>query len=67
MKEYLYDWVFHYNPYSNQWAAIPRDLYNQYWDDYELEGVIRSSSYNTLLEILHKTEGNDIEKKLNID
>lgn len=67
MKDYLYDWVFHYNPYTKNWAAIPRDLYTQYWDNYNLEGVIRSSSHKTLLEILQKTEGVDIEKKLNIE
>ena len=66
-KDYLYGWVFHFNPYTKKWAAIPRDLYNLYWDDSELEGVIRSSSFSTLLEILQKTDGEDIEKKLKID
>jgi hypothetical protein len=67
MKDVFYNWVFHFNPYTNQWAAIPRDLYNQYWDDYELEGIIRSSKFSTLLEIIQKTEGEDIEKKLKLD
>jgi hypothetical protein len=67
MKENLYGWLFHFNPYTKTWAAIPRDLYNQYWDNYELQGVIRSSKFSTLLEILQKTEGEDIEKKLNIE
>lgn len=66
MKECFYNWVFHFNPYTKQWAAIPRDLYNDYWSNYELEGVIRSSKFKTLLEIIQKTEGVDIEKKLNI-
>lgn len=67
MKEHLYGWVFHFNPYTKQWSAVPRDLYNDYWSDSKLEGVIKSSSFNTLLEILQKTEGVDIEKKLKID
>ncbi len=67
MKEHLYDWVFHYNPYTKQWAAIPRDLYTKYWDNYNLEGIIRSSSHKTLLEIIERTEGVDVEKKLNIE
>jgi hypothetical protein len=67
MKENLYNWVFHFNPYTKQWAAIPRDLYNQYWDDCDLEGVVKSSKLSTLLEIIEKTDGLDIEKKLNID
>jgi len=67
MKDVFYNWVFHFNPYTKQWAAIPRDLYNSYWDNYELEGIIRSSKFSTLLDIIQKTEGEDIEKKLNIE
>ena len=67
MKECFYNWVFHFNPYTKKWAAIPRDLYTQYWDEYELEGVIRSKSIDTLIEIIEKTEGEDIENKLNVE
>ena len=67
MKKNLYNWVFHCNPYTKQWAAIPRELYNDYWSNYELEGIIRSSKFSTLLEIIQKTDGEDIEKKLNIE
>jgi hypothetical protein len=67
MKECFYNWVFHYNPYTKEWAAIPRESYNKYWSDYNTEGVIRSSQFTTLFEIIQKTEGVDIEKKLNIE
>ena len=67
MKEAFYNWVFHFNPYTKQWAAIPRELYNDYWSNYELEGVIRSNKFSTLLEIIQKTDGDNIEKKLNIE
>lgn len=67
MKDVFYHWVFHFNPYIKQWAAIPREIYNQYWDNYDLDGIIRSSKFSTLLEIIQKTEGENIEKKLNID
>lgn len=63
----FHNWVFHFNVYTKQWSAIPRELYNDYWSNYELEGVIRSSKFPTLLEIIQKTEGVDVEKKLNID
>lgn len=66
-KYHLYDWVFHFNPYTNQWAAIPKNSYNDYWNEHESECIIRSTSFNTILEILYKTEGEDIEKKLNIE
>jgi hypothetical protein len=60
-KVYLQDWVFHYNAIAQGWAAIPRELYNQYWSNYNLEGIIRSSKIETLLQILHKTKGDPIE------
>jgi hypothetical protein len=56
--DYLNDWVFHFNPYTNQWAAIPRETYNQYWNDYKNAGVLRSKHLNTLLDLLHKAKGN---------
>jgi hypothetical protein len=55
--EYLNDWVFHFNAYTKNWAAIPRETYNEYWNDYKNAGVIRSKSINTLLELLHKSKG----------
>lgn len=58
-QEYLQDWIFHYNVFTQKWAAIPRELYQQYWSDYNIEGVIRSSSLETLLSILHITKGDE--------
>jgi len=40
------------------WAAIPRDLYADYWTDYNKQGILRSKSIDTLIAILHKTGGN---------
>lgn len=56
-NEILYGYVFHFNSYTQIWAAIPRDLYNQYWSDSNLEGVIRSSKYETLITLVCKTKG----------
>jgi hypothetical protein len=61
--EILYNWVFHFNPYTKMWAAIPRELYNDYWNDSNLEGIIRSSKYETLITILYKTKGDLIKIK----
>ena len=60
----LYHFVFHFNAYSGLWAAVPRDVYQQYWSDYNIPGVIRSKSIETLIALLHKTKGNvsEIEK-----
>jgi hypothetical protein len=57
---YLEDWVFHFNSFTNQWAAIPRDSYTEYWSDYKNPNVLKSKHLNTLLDLLHKTKG-DVE------
>lgn len=57
LSYYLHDWVFHFNTFSNTWAAIPRELYQAYWSDYNLKGVLRSTEINTLLSILYRTKG----------
>lgn len=67
-NDYLSDWVFHYNSLSEEWCAIPRDLYNQYWNDYNLKGILRSDRFETLLLLLHGTKGDisKIDEKFNI-
>jgi len=64
---YLNDWVFHYSSLRNQWAAIPRETYNEYWNDFSSPEILRSKELDTLLELLHKIKGdkNLIEKLLN--
>jgi len=63
-EDYMHDWVFHFNPYNKLWSAIPRDLYTKYWDNSQLDGVLRSKSLETLLHLLHKGKGdvNEIHK-----
>jgi len=58
IENYLYNWVFHFNAFDGVWSAIPRDVYNQYWNNPNVDGVIRSKSINTLSEIINKTKGN---------
>jgi hypothetical protein len=53
----LYDYLFHYNPYNEKWNAIPRDKYLEYWSSKDVEGVISSSKYETLIELI--TKGDD--------
>lgn len=55
---YLEDWVFHFNSFRNEWNAIPRETYSDYWNDYKNAGVLRSKHLNTLLDLLHKSKGN---------
>lgn len=57
----VYNFVFHFNAYTNLWAAVPRDIYDKYWSDHNLPGILRSKSIDTLLHLLNKT-GGDIEE-----
>lgn len=61
---HLQDWVFNYNPYTKQWAAVPRASYQNYWSNYNTEGVYKSKNINTLIEVLIKSKGDpkEIEK-----
>lgn len=63
-KSLLYNWVFHYNPYKNAWAAIPRDQYDKYRNNSSLESVLYSKDINTLIEILYEIRGNKENIKL---
>lgn len=50
----LYDYVFHFNPYTKLWNAVPRDAYSAYWSDREVKGVLKSKNINTLLELVQR-------------
>jgi len=54
---YLEDWVFHFNSFTGEWAAIPRTEYTDYWNNYKNPKILRSKSLDTLLALLHKSKG----------
>jgi hypothetical protein len=54
---YLEDWIFHYSVHTNEWAAIPRNSYKEYWNNYKHSDILRSKHLNTLLDLLHKSKG----------
>jgi len=57
-KEYLYDWVFTYNPYDNSWNAFKREEFPNYWGfENPPKSLIKSSSVNTILMILDRIKG----------
>jgi hypothetical protein len=55
--DFMNDWVFHFNPYADQWAAIPRDKYTDYWNDFKHHAILRSKHLNTLISLLYKSKG----------
>lgn len=54
---HMYEWLFHFNPHTQLWNAIPRDLQNEYWNNHTLADVLRSKHLNTLLDMIHRTKG----------
>lgn len=62
-KDPLYNWVFHYNAMTNLWNAIPRDHYNEYWDNTDSEFVIKSTQIDTLIDLILKISNNKLDLK----
>ena len=54
---YMFEWFFHFNPYTNLWNAIPRGAQTDYWNNVKHPDVLRSKHLNTLLDMLHRTKG----------
>jgi hypothetical protein len=52
--ENLYDYLLHYNHYTKLWNGVPRELVNEYWNDKDIDGVIKSKNINTLIELISK-------------
>ena len=53
-NEELYEYVFHFNPYNELWSAIPRDSYQQYFNNNEIDGILKSKEYTTLIALILK-------------
>jgi hypothetical protein len=56
---FMYNWVFHFNPFTEIWNAIPRDFYNEYWSDGENPRILRSKNISDLKDLLYKTHGDE--------
>ena len=58
MIKSTYDWLFHYNPYSQLWNMFHREDTVAYWNGEEFKHPHnKSSSLDTLKHILDKTNG----------
>ena len=64
---FMYNWVFHYNPFTELWCAIHRDDYNAYWDSNDCKRCLKSKNISDLKELLYKTKGDaeEVEKLVN--
>lgn len=52
----IYDYVFHYNPHTELWSAIPRDRYVEYWNDRDSIDVLKSKEIRVLIELVNRGE-----------
>ena len=50
----LHDYVFHYNSITELWNAVPREKYNEYWSNNNVEGIMKSKEFATLVEMISK-------------
>ena len=56
MEENIYGYVFHYNPMTQTWSAIPREHYLEYWSNPKGSKFLRSSDIKTLITLIGKGE-----------
>ena len=52
-ENHINNYVFH-KGLDNLWAAIPRDQYVNYFNDYQCTGVIRSIELSTVISLANK-------------
>jgi hypothetical protein len=66
-NNYLYDWIFRYNEYTKNWCAVGRSNYGDLFSKEDSNRVLKSSSIETLIEVINKIEGdiNNIDSILN--
>ena len=53
-NEELYEYVFHFNSYNELWNAIPRDVYHEYFNNFDVAGVLKSKELTTLISLILK-------------
>jgi len=47
----LYQWFFHFNHFTEQWTAVPRDERNNYLNG-TCENCISADNINTCIEVI---------------
>ncbi len=66
-KEFMNDWLFHYNPYTEVWSAFYRQDMVSYFNGEKPQSLLQSNKHATLLELISKGEGDPkkIKKLIN--
>lgn len=60
--EELHNWLFTYNSYTQLWRTTKRENYLDLFSKPETE-FLRSKDINTLMELIIKTGGDEVEIK----
>ena len=55
-KQQLYDYVFHFNPFTENWSAIPRIKYIAYWNDDNHPEIIKNKDIDKLIKQITNNE-----------
>lgn len=53
----LYNWVFNFNPFTQNWRACKREDYNKLFSEPE-SNFLSAKDLNVLIELILKTNGN---------
>jgi hypothetical protein len=61
--EKLEGWIFTFNSFTGKWQATKRENYALLFNDIQNSKVLKSSKFETLQELIIKTDGDS--KKLN--
>ena len=61
-KDFLQDYIFHYNIYTEEWNAFSRDDYNAYWNGNKHIELITGKNINHVVDLLHIRHGTMINK-----
>ncbi len=61
MNEHQIQWVYSYNPFSQEWRACKREHYLELFSNNDSKNVLKSIKIDTLIEIVNKTNG-DLSK-----
>lgn len=59
----LQGWIFTYNSYTEKWMAAKRENYTKLFSDMSSSDVLKSSSFNTLQELIIRTGGDQTKLK----
>jgi hypothetical protein len=60
--EHFQDYLFHYNPYTEMWAAFKREHSNEYFNG-QVENVVFYFSIKDLVRYIDRLENSTIPQK----